>query len=82
MPENKIVFRSNSPRVLKQAILFGMGIGFLFEHEARACSELRAVFPPRKEWDVVNWLVTHGDLHRTAKVQAFLNILKKSGRLL
>ena len=79
VPESKGVFRSNSPSVLQEAILGGIVIVFLFELEALGHSELRQIFPPREEWNVVNWLVTHGDLNRTAKVQAFLKILKNTG---
>ena len=31
---------------------------------------------PRDEWTAPLWLVTHVDLHRTVKVQAFLKFLK------
>ena len=34
------------------------------------------IFPPRPEWNSQLWLVTHVDLHRTAKVQTFLAFLK------
>jgi DNA-binding transcriptional LysR family regulator len=33
--------------------------------------------PPRPEWAAPLWLVTHMDLHRTTKVQAFLTHLKE-----
>jgi DNA-binding transcriptional LysR family regulator len=39
-------------------------------------SGLIEVLPPREEWTSQLWLVTHVDLHRTAKVQAFLAHLK------
>jgi hypothetical protein len=35
------------------------------------------VLPPRPEWEVPLWLVTHVDLHRTAKVQAVVGALKR-----
>ena len=34
------------------------------------------VLPPSEEWSVPLWIVTHADLHRTAKVQAFLAHVK------
>jgi DNA-binding transcriptional LysR family regulator len=35
------------------------------------------ILPPLEDWRVPLWLVTHVDLHRTAKVQAFLKHLKE-----
>jgi DNA-binding transcriptional LysR family regulator len=35
------------------------------------------VMPSQKEWTAPLWLVTHVDLHRTTKVQAFLKFLKE-----
>jgi len=34
------------------------------------------VIPPSDAWSTALWTVTHVDLHRTAKVQAFLARLK------
>jgi DNA-binding transcriptional LysR family regulator len=71
-----IVLKTNDRQVLQEAILGGLGIGFMFKHEAQANDQLIELFPPLKEWIVEHWLVTHGDLHRSAKVQAFLAILR------
>jgi len=46
--------------------------------QATEMGELIEVTPPREEWSTPLWLVTHMDLHRTTKVQAFLSFLKKS----
>lgn len=35
------------------------------------------VMEPKPEWAAPLWLVTHMDLHRTTKVQAFLTFLKE-----
>jgi len=37
---------------------------------------LTEVLAPRDDWSAPLWLVTHMDLHRTTKVQAFLSFLK------
>jgi hypothetical protein len=34
------------------------------------------MLPPLEEWSAKIWLVTHMDLHRTAKVQSFVRHLK------
>ena len=77
-PKENIVFQSTSTKVSEQALLAGMGIGFMPEHEAKLNPDIVEIFPPQEEWSATHWLVTHGDLHRTAKVQAFLQILKKT----
>ncbi len=76
IPQDRLFLRTNSQRILDQAIISGAGIGFMRENDARM-NGLVQVLAPRKEWQNVSWLVTHVDLHRTAKVQAFLAVLKQ-----
>jgi DNA-binding transcriptional LysR family regulator len=56
-------------------VLAGVGIGFLPHYLAADHPELVEVLPPRAEWDVQLWLVTHVDLTRTPKVRAFLDLM-------
>ena len=44
--------------------------------EAQVNPDLVEVFPHQEDWSAPLWLVTHVDLHRTHKVQVFLNFLK------
>ncbi|SNR65749.1 LysR family transcriptional regulator [Puniceibacterium sediminis] len=74
---DRVVFRSTDARVLERAVLSGTGMGFFGAYDAATHPELVEIFPPREEWSVPLWLVTHVDLHRTAKVQAFLTHLKE-----
>ncbi|SDX89720.1 LysR family transcriptional regulator [Citreimonas salinaria] len=76
IPYDRVTFRSSDSRVMNQAVLAGAGIGFFAMREAAAHPELVQIMPPREEWTSPLWLVTHVDLHRTAKVQAFLTHLK------
>lgn len=78
--EQDIALKSNDGQVIKQAMLDAMGIGFMFQHEAEQHSQLVELFPPEKEWQVQHWLVTHGDLHRSAKVQAFLEVVRSKNQ--
>jgi len=80
--EQDIVLKSNDGNVIKQAVLDGLGIGFLFHNEAVLHPQLVELFAPEKEWEVKHWLVTHGDLHRSAKVQAFLEVVRSLDMLL
>ncbi len=79
IPEDRFCLRSNQFPVLTEAILSGIGIGFLSLQEARSRSDLVEIIAPRPEWDSTVWTVTHVDLHRTAKVRAFLDILRETG---
>lgn len=77
---DQILFRATDGRVIRDAILAGVGIGFSTVWEAERYPELVRVFDHRPEWSVPTWLVTHVDLHRTHKVQAFLAFLKDEAK--
>lgn len=76
----QIVFRATDYRVVRDAILAGVGIGFLTPWEAERHSTLVTVSERLQEWEAPLWLVTHVDLHRTTKVQAFLKYLKEDAK--
>lgn len=80
VPAECVTYRTTELAALKSAIISGAGLGFLAEHEARAYPELVQVMPPRADWDSALWIVTHVDLHRTRKVQAFLVALKEAAK--
>ena len=73
-PAEAFVFRSQDELARAQAVRAGAGIGVLSADEAEGLIEVMA---PRPEWQVQTWLVTHVDLHRTAKVQALSRYLKE-----
>ena len=77
VPAENIVFRSGDVHAQRNAILAGAGIGFASVLQAAEVPGLVQVLPPRPEWAAPLWLVTHMDLHRTTKVQAFLTFLKQ-----
>ena len=76
VPARNHIFRASDNRVIRDAILAGVGIGALTCWEAERLPDLVQLFPPQPEWEAPLWLVTHVDLHRTTKVQAFLSFLK------
>ena len=80
VPDARFVFKSSDPRAMEQAVVAGAGLGFLSVHEARTHPDLIEVMPPREAWTAPLWLVTHVDLHRSAKVQTFLKHLKSYAR--
>ena len=73
----RFIFRTQDNRTMRDAILAGAGIGFLADWDPGGRESLVEVMPPLPEWQAPLWLVTHVDLHRTTKVQAFLKFLKE-----
>lgn len=76
VPTQAIAFASNHIRINAEAVIAGNGIGFLPQLEAQKHEHLVEVMPSLPEWTTKSWMVTHVDLHRSPKVQAFIDILK------
>ena len=71
-----VVLRSNEIEVRYGAIADGLAMGFY--HHTDPEGKLIEVMPPRREWEVPIWMVTHVDLHRTPKVQAAVMAIKEA----
>lgn len=80
VPDSALTFRTGEPQAMEQALRHGAGIGFLSAFRAHGDDSLVEVMAPRPEWESPLWLVTHVDLHRTRKVQAFLAHLKEAAK--
>lgn len=80
VPAQNMIFRASDNRVIRDAILEGVGIGALTCWDAQRDSRLIRLFEPQEEWSAPLWLVTHVDLHRTTKVQTFLSFLKEEAK--
>lgn len=78
VPNANFVFRSSHPGSVADAIVAGAGIGFLPVHHAEGRDDLVAVHPAHRKWVVPCWVVTHVDLHRSPKIQAFLRLFASS----
>ncbi|EPX79564.1 LysR family transcriptional regulator [Salipiger mucosus] len=76
VPRDRLVFRVPDSRLQEDAVRQGAGLGFMSVAEAERIGGLVQVLPPQEDWTSPLWLVTHVDLHRTPKVQAFLSHLK------
>ena len=74
----KMALVSNDGYAIQKAIEFGIGIGFYPLEQGLAHPDLIELEPHRPEWYVPTWIVTHVDLHRSAKVQAFLEHCRNS----
>jgi len=80
VPLERIRYRTLDNRSMEDAVAHGAGIGFLPVSTAEKSPDLVMVEEPRDDWSAPLWLVTHVDLHRTAKVQSFLKFLKEHAR--
>lgn len=77
---DRITYAATEPAALEAAVRMGAGIGFLSAYRAAEDPDLVEVMPPRPDWDAQLRIVTHVDLHRTRKVQAFLTHLKDAAK--
>ncbi len=73
-----IAMSSHDIRVASEAVIAGVGLGFIGDAEAQERGKLTAVLPSNPDWNVTGWIVTHVDLHRTEKVQAMLQYIRAS----
>ncbi|MEM9047112.1 MAG: LysR family transcriptional regulator [Pseudomonadota bacterium] len=76
LPEQGVQIRTNQHRHVAEFVMAGIGIGILANDEAKHYHDLVPVLPEHEPWVTNIWIVTHVDLHRTPKVQAFLSCLK------
>jgi DNA-binding transcriptional LysR family regulator len=77
---DQITYAATEPAALEHAIRSGAGIGFIMTLRAADDPDLVEILPPRPEWESALRIVTHVDLHRTRKVQAFLTHLKDAAK--
>ncbi len=78
--EHQFTYRCSTLPVIADAVRAGAGLGFIPVAEAADDPDLVEVLPSRPDWQAPLWLVTHVDLHRTAKVQTFLTFLKEEAK--
>ncbi len=73
----QIVFTSDSVAALWAAVRAGSAAGFMpcAMAEGDVHFELQ---PPQDGWHEQIWAVTHADLHRSAKVRAFVEVMKRT----
>lgn len=77
IPDRNIGYQINQVTAARPAVIAGLGIGFSTTWAEADQDQVEMLFPPRPEWNSQLWLVTHVDLHRTAKVQTFVSFLKE-----
>jgi DNA-binding transcriptional LysR family regulator len=77
---DQITYAATEPMALEQAVREGAGIGFMMAFRAVNDPGLVEVLPQRDDWEAFLRIVTHVDLHRTRKVQAFITHLKEMAK--
>lgn len=77
IPSHAIGLRSNSIPAMWDAVRLGFGVGFLPHHRAKGC-DLVELIEAQDEWHEQVWLVTHADMHRSAKIQALVRAAKQA----
>ncbi|MDZ4087619.1 MAG: LysR family transcriptional regulator [Tabrizicola sp.] len=77
---DQIAYAATEATALEQAVRHGAGIGFMMSFRASEDPDLIEILPARAEWESQLRIVTHVDLHRTRKVQAFLAHLKDAAK--
>ncbi|MBO6512275.1 MAG: LysR family transcriptional regulator [Roseibium sp.] len=78
-PED-LSFRTSDQQVMFAAVRQGFGLGFLADHDTVGDPDLVEIIPPDDAWLANIWIVTHVDLHRTAKVQEFLRFVRQEAQ--
>lgn len=76
VPTEQVNYRVSDFVSMQQAIRAGIGIGPLICRLADDDAQLQRLFSPPDDWTSDLWLVTHRDIHRSAKVQSFTKFLK------
>ena len=80
-PVNRITFRVDDTAAMRDAIVAGAGIGFMPSYHLDQHPNLVKILTPSPHWTTDFLLITHVDLHRTAKVQALLTHLKAKAKI-
>jgi DNA-binding transcriptional LysR family regulator len=78
VPPECVTMRISEPEAIGPLVRAGLGLGFLPLRDGEADRDLVEVLRLGPDWESPLWIVTHVDLHRTLKVQAFLAELKKA----
>ena len=75
-----VVLKSSYHTALEKAVIDGMGIGLYPTFLALEDKELELVMPLIHDWRSDLWVVTHLDLHRTAKIKACSDLITKQAQ--
>jgi len=76
--KNKIIFQSNHFPDINEAVIAGMGIGPLGQHQASLHPSMVKIDIDIPKKDEIIWFVYHKDLKHSVRIQCFYQFLKAS----
>ncbi len=76
VPKQAVKVEFGDAERIVSAIEYGVGAGFVPLNRHPSVDHLVEIHPRPNFWKVDSWQVTHVDLHRNEKIQAFLSILR------
>lgn len=76
IPKSQQSIVSSNWNVRSFALRSGAGISTYDKVQVQTDEDLVPILSDEISWEVQSWVVTHGDLHRSEKVQAFLSTLR------
>ena len=82
VPASSLRIRVNKYDEAKKLVLRGTGMGFLRRGVTKDHPQLVEMIEPHETWQIDVWRLTHVDMHRTKKIQAFLNVLNDHKELI
>ena len=82
VPLENVSFKSSDHVAIEKAVIDGMGIGLFPTFLALENKDLELVMPLIDDWRIDLWILTHVDLHRTAKVKACFDLIRKQAQLI
>ena len=77
VPPQQLCIKVSDFTDLVAAVKQGIGIAPINCWSAAGDKALIPMLKPPKDWEYDLWLVTHGDMHRSSKVQVFTQFLKE-----
>lgn len=80
VPKEQVYYRASDFTAMMLAAEYGMGIAPVNCWSGDRSENIQRLFAPPEQWNSELWLVTHRDIHRTPKVQALTQFLKKNLR--
>lgn len=80
MPHQSVTLRVSETTEATHAVVHGLGIGGMQHEVAKHFRGLTRILDDELTWQSDIWLVTHQQMHRSAKVQAFAELLKQHFR--
>lgn len=81
IPASAVCLASTDSASTTEALEQGIGIGFYPAEFAAHNADLIELNTQESPWLSTFWMVTHGDLHRSTKIQRFLACLREDGYL-